>query len=143
MAYTHLVDKEKLDRDLTNISNEINSVMGTMKTRVFPDEFISDIAKLSMGDGQPTEPNIEVIEFIPPTIPQFKSPTGEFELWGWGIKDAEQAWNSTYYCFHGTSFSESIGGSDFPLTITVENGTPNGLPAMTRGKCLGVLKKGA
>lgn len=84
--------------------------------------------------------NVELIEFIPPATPSFKNKTGDLEIWGWGIKDAAQAWMSTYYTFHGKQYSNAIDDADHDMTLSVVDGRCYGIPEMSRGKCLAVLR---
>ena len=138
MAYDKVVDSSLLDSNLSKVSDAINKKLGTNNRLSFPSGFVSAINSIvAGGSGEPS--NVEIVEFIPPDVPVFKHSTGEAAVWGWGIYEGSQAWNSLYYLFSGTTSSEAIGTDENPLSLSVSGGRLYGLPSMTKGKCLAIL----
>ena len=106
-----------------------------------PGKVISKVTiNVNVPTGSAEKSNFELIEFVPPALPKFKNSTGTLSIWGWGVKEEAQAWNSTYYTFHGNAYASAIGDTDHALTLSVLNGNPVGIPEMTKGKCLAVLR---
>ena len=101
------------------------------------------LTKVTVNVNVPTgggASDIEIVDFVPPALPTFKHQSGGFEIWGWGIKDEAQAWMSSYYTFHGKQYAGAIDDTDHEMTLTIVNGKAQGIPEMTRGKCIAIVR---